>query len=144
MDELQTGLRHRLKRVARQISDQHRHLATLCAELRRALEGEAADGEVLTRFDGYRDAMDAHFDLELQVFFPALHGLRPDSSRELGALGVEHERLRAELAALRADLAGGLRGGCCSGLEAFVRKLGEHEAREERLVSSLADSAPGD
>lgn len=143
MDELETGLRHRLKRVVKQISEQHRQLVPLREELRRALEDGGASGEALARLDHYRGAIEAHFELEVEVFFPAIHGLHPEWSRELGALEGEHVGLRQQLEALRAGLEDGDGGDPRRALEAFVAQLGEHEGREERLVSRLAGPAPG-
>jgi hypothetical protein len=144
VDELRTGLRHRLKRVVRQILEQHRQLASLCDELRRALEVGGSADEALARLDPYRDAIEAHFGLEVQVFFPALQGLHPEWSAELGALEAEHGRLRAGLEALRAALVGAAAGDPRSGLETFVVRLAEHERREERLVAGLVEARPGE
>jgi hypothetical protein len=131
---LETGLRHRLRRVVRQIREQHHQLAPLARELAGALAGGAAaePGNALAR---YREALGAHFSLESEVFFPALHGLRPERAAELEALEREHEGLLA-------DLRGALRaGGPGAGppLEAFFAALGAHERREEGLAAELAE-----
>lgn len=132
---MQTGLRHRLKRVVRQMGDQHRHLKALYAELRTALEAEASPAAVasVTR---YRDAIDAHFELESEVFFPAVHGLVPALGPELEALEREHALLRAALGAVHGELELDPGAGA-EALAHFVATLREHEAREEGIVGQV-------
>ena len=136
---MQTGLVHRLRRVVRQMGDQHRRLRALTRGLHEALAPPPDPREALSCFDPYRDALEAHFRLEGEIFFPALHGLHPEWEPRLVALEEEHETLRQELAALRADLEADAAREAGSRLEAFLSRLADHEAREERLVSRYGD-----
>jgi hypothetical protein len=140
MPPRQIGLRHRVKRLAQQTADQHRHLDTLRREVSGALErGARSDGRhALERFSA---ALTAHFELEQTVFFPALHGLSPSRTRELEALEREHagflselERVLAGIETAPAEISG-------RAFQRFLTGLGSHEQREERLVGAIADSS---
>ena len=131
---LETGLRHRLRRVVRQMREQHGHFKPLAEALRRAGTGGAAP-ELVSALAHYGEALVAHFSLESEMFFPALHGLHPERRPELEALEQEHEEL---LEALRGIEAGVQRSGVSS-LDAFFEALRAHERREEELASELAE-----
>jgi hypothetical protein len=125
MEQMQTGLRYRIKRAARQIGEQHRQLGELVRALRAALESSLV-ADVRSAFERYRAAVMAHFALEEDVFFPAVHGLHPEHEGDLEGLSE---------VSIAAD-----------SLEQFERRfrdfaerLAAHESREEALVSHLAD-----
>jgi hypothetical protein len=80
-----------------------------------------------------RDALAAHFELEDQVLFPALHGLSPDARISLEALSEQHREFLAELGDMLASKR------FCDA-EAFARlhaSIGEHERREELLLEEI-------
>jgi hypothetical protein len=134
---METGLRHRLKRVVRQMADQHRHLRPIQADLAEAL---ARDGRVRPAQDAfarYRQAIDAHFALEGEMFFPALHGLRPDWQEALEALDREHEGLRDALSEVGRRIGAGTLAEAGAALAGFASELRDHEGREEQLVARL-------
>ena len=126
------GLRLRLAHEGRRIAGQHDYLAALEATTRRALErGDAREmGEALRGFEG---ALCAHFDLEEQVHFPALHGHDPATGPELETLVTEHRGFRASLAQLRATAEAGDRAPVAAAFDALVVALRTHESREESL-----------
>lgn len=138
MDPMVSGLRYRVRRAARQIGEQHRHLGEVLGKLEAILAEGSREGvdDLLVR---YRSALDAHFALEDDVFFPALHGLHPEHAEELEALSRDHEayaRVLEELAHLLQS----------ASLDRFARELRQlekdlerHESREERLVRSLVE-----
>jgi len=135
---METGLRHRLRRAARQMSSQHEHLRTLIQAIADAADvGQAA--KVEESVDRLRGAIEAHFSLEDDIFFPALHGLHPETGRELHALMREHVDYLEDLARLRERMATGTLAAFAEGFEAFSQSIAAHERREERLVASLAD-----
>ena len=139
MDPMASGLRYRVRRAARQISDQHRHMNELRRRCDEALSG-GNDGEVREALLRYCGALDAHFALEEDVFFPALHGLRPEHTEELDTLSREHQVFAARLTALRRYAeTGGDGDGAVTSFHSFVEEMGQHEAREERLVRKIAD-----
>ena len=137
MSQLETGLRHRLRRAVRQMSKQHEHLRALHRALAEAIAiGRVA--EVRECVDRLRTAIAAHFSLEDGVFFPAVHGLRPETARELNALAREHGEYLEALARLNDGLAATTLDIFESGYRALSQSIAEHERREERLIASLA------
>jgi iron-sulfur cluster repair protein YtfE (RIC family) len=137
MNQMETGLRHRLRRAARQMTTQHEHLRALHAALVQSLENERI-GEVREGVERLRSAVEAHFSLEDGVFFPAVHGLHPESARELRGFVREHEDFLRELAALSDMLATGTLDAFAQRYRDFCESVAGHEAREERLAASLA------
>jgi hypothetical protein len=130
------GLLYRVKRAARQIGEQH----ALLGEILRALKPAIARGdtpEARSLIERYRRAIDAHFTLEEDVFFPALHGLHPNHAKELELLGAEHAGFRLQVDRLGSLLDGSL-GEFEAKLGSYERELEVHETREERLVRELA------
>jgi len=142
MDPMVKGLRFRMRRVARKMAAQHHHIHEILRDFDRALTGGDRQrvGEV---FEGYRSALEAHFALEEEVFFPGLHGLHPEHSDELNALSDDHATFAEELDRLAEIL-------LHDGLESFgrafrdlVADLGQHEQQEERIVRRLAEPEGG-
>jgi iron-sulfur cluster repair protein YtfE (RIC family) len=120
------------------MATQHEHLRTLIHAIADSIEvGRVA--EIQESLDRLRGAIEAHFSLEDDVFFPALHGLRPETGRELNALMREHGDFLEELSRLRDGLTTGTLDAFAKGYQAFSQSIAEHECREERLVASLAD-----
>ncbi len=137
----QVGLRHRLRRVLRQLEDQHRHLGPIFEEICRALRGGAVR-DVSAAFERYREALAAHFELEESVFFPAVHGLTRDRGSDLCTLCEDHEAFHAQLEAIRehlrrSELEAGQRA-----LDALTASLRSHEQREEGLVAEVVGDPP--
>ena len=137
MRQMETGLRHRLRRAVRQMATQHEHLRTLIHAIADAIEtGRVA--EIQESVDRLRGAIEAHFSLEDDIFFPAVHGLHPETGRELNALMREHGDFLEDLSRLRTGLTTGTLDAFAKGYRAFTESIAEHECREERLVASLA------
>ena len=138
MNQMETGLRHRLRRAVRRIATQHEQLRGLHGKLRAAIDA-AGIAEVRECTDRLRAAIDAHFTLEEGVFFPAVHGLHPESTPELNLLAREHRQSLAVLDRLRDELTTRSMAEIAQVLRGFSDVTAEHEAREERLLESLAD-----
>jgi iron-sulfur cluster repair protein YtfE (RIC family) len=140
MPASQIGLRHRIKRLVQQTSEQHRQLDALRREVTGALErGARAEGR--HALETFASALAAHFDLEQTVFFPALHGLSPSRTQELEALEREHggflaaiRRVQDEIETLPAEASE-------RAFARFLSGLGGHEQREEKLVGAIADQS---
>ena len=139
MDPMVTGLRYRVRRVSRQIAQQHKHMHELARELEQAFTEQLPDKlkEVLMRFRG---AMDAHFALEDGVFFPAIHGLHPEQRSELEELSRQHQDFGVEFEGLRQRLEEGSLERFGTAFHELLRGLALHERREEKMVRSLADT----
>ena len=127
-DALETGLRHRLRRAVRRSESQHGQLRALLAEIEAPLRAgtRVVAADLVARL---RDALQAHFELEDQTLFPALHGLRPEVGAPIEVLSREH-----------AEFLDGLAGASACDRDAFLRlraALGDHERREEQLLESV-------
>jgi iron-sulfur cluster repair protein YtfE (RIC family) len=139
MRQMETGLRHRLRRAARQMAAQHKHLRTLHRALAQAVE-RGRIVEVRESVERLRSATEAHFSLEDGVFFPAVRGFRPEAARELRNLVREHGNYLADIARLSDALASGTLDAFAERYRALAESMADHEEREERLVATLADA----
>lgn len=132
-DGLESGLRLRLRRAVQRTEGQHRQLRDL---LERAEEAARSGAELRKPVRLLHDALRAHFELEQEVAFPALHGLAPASERALVELVEEHRAFLRELSGLFDDGAGGP-----AEILRFGASLREHERREEELLESIVGDA---
>lgn len=127
--ELRAGLRLRLQRAGQRMRGQHRRLRSL---LRDAESAARAGRELCDCVTSLRDGLRAHFDLEEEVCFTALHGLEPTSGTQLARLVDEHRAFLEELGRLEAVPA--------DAAERVLRlgaALRDHESREEQLMGHL-------
>jgi hypothetical protein len=136
----QIGLRYRMKRAAHQIHGQHELLRPIFTELAEAISGGSTrDAQTAAfRLEG---AVRAHFLLEEEVVFPALHGLCPQREDDLKALTQEHSRFLEDLESLVGlilDSELNQAAGCLTACIEFIR---EHEQREEAVVRDLVESS---
>jgi iron-sulfur cluster repair protein YtfE (RIC family) len=133
------GLDLRLRREALRIASQHHQLD----QFHEVFENALARGDVMAAelsFSRFADALEAHFSVEEQVYFPALHGRDVVTASELGEFVREHDALRGAIdeifAALRSrDLAA-----CEAAVGAWIPRLVLHERREEALMTREAGS----
>jgi iron-sulfur cluster repair protein YtfE (RIC family) len=138
----QPGLRLRLAHEARRIASQHSYLDALEETTLRAFE-RGDPGEMRHVLNAFQASLDAHFDLEEHVHFPALHGLRPEFQPELDELIREHVRFREELhrieASLRAIGSDGAAAGILAAFRDVAARLRRHEEREEHLLARAGE-----
>jgi hypothetical protein len=87
----------------------------------------------------YREALEAHFDLEDEVVFPAILGYRPTWQARLSQLLLEHERFRSELREIHEGLERAFGDSSARRIAALKEALAEHERAEERLVGSVLE-----
>ena len=133
-DARDEGLDLRLRREAQRVASQHQQLDDFHAVFSDALaRGEAAAArQALARF---REALEAHFSLEEEFYFPALHGHRAALRHELERLAREHAVLRGALAEVSDALARENPRAAQAALEAWLPRLREHERGEEMLLA---------
>lgn len=138
----ETGTRRRMELEARRIFVQHRKLDELYdAVLEALLAGPKPAAELaLLRF---QDALDAHFSLEDELYFPALHGLQQNLGEQLDRLSAEHERLRTKLGHLAVVFHTRSREACMDLLEELADAIRSHEAREEELIAQFRKAQSG-
>ena len=134
-EPLDVGLSMRVRREAVRIAAQHHPLDQFHAVLEDALaRGDLSGARV--SFANFADALEAHFSLEEEFYFPALHGYRRDLASELARLTRDHEALRTGIAQLTEGLARGELAACRLELEAWLAQLLAHERAEEALMAS--------
>ena len=131
------GLRLRIRRAARDIAMQHDRLREIVAEIHDALT-EADSRRAVASAIHYRDALEAHFELEEGVVFPALHGFDARNGKAIEALLNDHVRFLAELRSLTDDAAQVETVDWKARFYELRRSLALHEAREEGLVNAEA------
>jgi hemerythrin superfamily protein len=126
-----------VSREARRISNQHRQLDAFYELVVRSLDGDSRD-RARSEFLRFHDALDAHFTIEEQVHFPALHGLRPELDEDLTRLVEDHRAFRDVLDRLAAMIEAGELARCADDLDRFVVELAQHEGREERMAERVS------
>jgi len=135
----QPGLRLRLARESRRIAGQHAWLASVESTVLRMLE-RGTPGEAREALRAYRGSLDAHFELEERIHFPALHGLRRQLGETIAALVLDHEHLRRVLEELEGRVGSVPRDAVTAGFRDLTEQLGEHEQREEALLDGVEAS----
>ena len=131
------GLGMRLRREALRVASQHHQLDQFHEVFENALaRGDAPAAE--QSFARFADALEAHFDLEEQVYFPALHGRDPATAGDLAELVREHEALRGAIAEIAAALRARDLEACDGAFSAWLPRLVQHERREEALMAKEA------
>jgi hypothetical protein len=129
------GLTRRLVIEARRMTKQHERLGLLWTALLEPLANDDLDGarrplEVLA--DGLR----AHFSVEEDVEFPALHGGDPARTAKLQRIIEEHVAFRAALERMQALAAGNDLAGLAEAAADLAASMTDHEAREEALFKA--------
>jgi hemerythrin len=139
--ETDSGLRYRLRRAARQVGEQHRHIAEIYIALGNAVASRTKQdaAEALRR---YEEAIHAHFSLEEEVFFPAIHGIETTQDGEVGNLANTHDELRVELRSLVDALSDADPEIFSDSLHRFAKHLAIHESHEEGLLERINAIAP--
>jgi len=133
------GLGMRLRYEGSRISSQHEKLNELYADLRRELD-QGNQAGALVDCGRLRDALEAHFEVEDCVYFPAVHGFRPDQGSLLRRLASDHAAFRDALAELQTTLeAHDMEAGSAQ-LHRLVTALAAHEKKEEVLLAEVNQS----
>jgi hypothetical protein len=130
------GLDLRLRREALRVASQHHQLD----QFHEVFENELARGDLRAAqqsFARFADALEAHFQLEEQVYFPALHG-RDVPAADLAELVRDHDALRDALPEIHAALVARDRAACEAAIGAWLPRLVQHERREEALMADAA------
>ena len=131
------GLGLRLRREALRVASQHHQLDQFHEVFENALaRGDAPAAE--RSFARFADALEAHFTLEEQVYFPALHGRDGAAAGELAELVREHEALRGGVAEIASALRARDLEACEGAVSTWLPRLVLHERREEALMAREA------
>jgi hemerythrin len=142
------GFERRLRFESARISSQHEKLNELYADLRREL-ARSARHNAFVCFGRFRDALEAHFEVEDRLYFPAVHGFHPHEEPLLSELAREHETFRKELATIGRLLEAHEHEESEELLARLVARLILHEQKEDALLTRIsvrrtAGAAAGD
>lgn len=133
------GLNRRLAIEARRMVKQHERLGTLWTALLEPLANE--DLEASRRpLEVLADGLRAHFAIEEEVEFPALHGGDPARTAALQRIIEEHVAYRAALERMQACAARGDLAGLSEQAAELAASMTDHEAREEALFKGRRSS----
>ena len=132
----QPGLGKRLQFETVRISSQHEKLNQLYGDLRRELERGARHNAIVC-FGRMRDSLEAHFEVEDQVYFPAVHGFMPKHSELLTRLSSDHEAFRNDLHEIAGLLEAHEMTETGRLLEGLVARLLAHEESEDALMADI-------
>lgn len=126
----------RLAHEAKRVAAQHERIDAFERDVRAALNGGDA-AAIATALHAFEKALLAHFSLEEELHFPALHGLDAALAPELRVLAQDHAAFRKQLARLLADREGRAQG-WIEAFAALANALRRHEDREEALLGRSA------
>jgi hemerythrin-like domain-containing protein len=116
------------------ITDEHRWLGTLFEEARDAFK---SGNGAIAAFARLREALEAHFDQEDTLYFPAIRALRPAHKRDLDGFMAAHERFRDFFRQLGERLEAGSLDEAKRSFEDFSEAYAQHEAGEELMLQTL-------
>ena len=136
MADDQPGLAKRLGFESVRISSQHQKLNELYAALRRELERGQLHNAIVC-FGRMRDALEAHFEVEDRVYFPAVRGFLPNRVALLDKLWSDHEVFRTELVQIDRVLEAHDLDETGALLRRLVARLLTHEQEEDELLDEI-------
>lgn len=128
------GRQLRVKHETRRIAEQHVRLG----ELRSRVTAEIRDRSVPGARAAFRDfavALEAHFRVEENIYFPSLQVLDEQSRSAIDDLLEEHRKLRLRVRDLIQRFASGNGFACLVVLKALIDELQNHEQREEAVMA---------
>ena len=134
---MEPGLNLRVATETRRVLGPHAQLNTFFRMVDEALTRGSLQGARIS-FMRFRDAYEAHMDVEESSFFPALRGLKPHLAPDLSELVLDHARHRELLDELHELLARGSAEPFSQSFTRFCDELARHEAREEALIRPSA------
>lgn len=129
----QPGLDLRIASETRRIFGQHAQLRSFFDLVEDGLSRGSLQAARLA-FTRFRDAIEAHIDVEDNSWFPALRGLRPHLAPQLARLVHDHARYREVLEELYDLLARGSAEEFAMKFATFCDDFADHETREEALA----------
>jgi iron-sulfur cluster repair protein YtfE (RIC family) len=133
------GLDKRLRYEANRISSQHKKLDELYDTVRHDLDRRARHTAYVS-FGRFRDALEAHFEIEDRVYFPAVHGMCPEHRGLLDVLSADHVGFCEELLRIHKLLGSHELDESDRRLKGLVVVLRDHEKREDGLLAILTGS----
>lgn len=129
------GLNLRMKYEGDRISSQHTQLGELHQLIVAGLDAGAVHS-ARQAFERFEEALKAHLEVEERIYFPALHGLRPELGADIARLMREHNEIVALLPGLRSLLRAGEMEVSRERLRELAKLISGHEEHEEDLIQA--------
>ena len=114
----------------------HRSLAAMFEETRAAFR-DGDEAEATVAFGRIREELEAHFEKEDRLYYPAIRALRPDRAEAVDRVGKAHEQFIRRFDLIVAQLREGKLDEAKRSFEEFAEAFIYHEIREEDLIRSL-------
>ena len=114
----------------------HRSLAAMFEETRAAFRDED-EAEVAAAFGRLREELEAHFEKEDRLYYPAIRALRPDRAEAVGRVEMAHEQFVRRFELIVVQIRTGKLDEAERSFEEFAEAFIFHEIREEDLIRSL-------
>jgi iron-sulfur cluster repair protein YtfE (RIC family) len=124
------------------LPDHHRH----CDDLFVAAENSVQRGDwaaAAPAFEHFRAQMNAHFEAEESVLFPAFEAATGMSEGPTGMMRHEHEQMRALLSQLSAACSSRDRDAYTGAAETLLMLMQQHNMKEENILYPMCDRALG-
>ncbi len=124
------------------LPDHHRH----CDHLYVAAEEAAQRGDwtaAESAFERFRGQMNAHFDAEESLLFPAFEAATGSSAGPTAMMRHEHDQMRALLAQLAASCDARDGDAYAGAAETLLMLMQQHNMKEENILYPMCDQALG-
>lgn len=120
--------------------DHHRH----CDELFAAAEEAAQNDDwvaATSAFERFNGQMQAHFDAEESVLFPAFEAATGMTSGPTQMMRLEHQQMRSLLAQIEFACAEHDSDGYAGAAETLLMLMQQHNMKEENILYPMCDQA---
>ena len=124
------------------LPDHHRHCDGLFVDAEESVQrGDWA--AAATAFARFHDQMNAHFDAEESLLFPAFEAASGMSGGPTEMMRYEHEQMRSLLSQLAAACAAHDSDGYGGAAETLLMLMQQHNMKEENILYPMCDQALG-
>jgi len=123
--------------VSHQVIFEHRRLEDLFEALERAFGGDSAANGPWSAFEQLSEELQAHFEQEDQLYFPAIWALRPDLKGSLEEASRRHGWFRDQLRRIGDHLNHDDEQGAAGVFRRLDESFRVHEQFEEQILERL-------
>jgi hemerythrin len=122
--------------VISRVAAVHRSLAAMFDETRAAFR-DGDEVEAAAAFGRLREELEAHFEQEDRLYYPAIRALRPDRAEAVDRVGMAHAQFLRRFELIVEQIQVGKMEEAERSFEEFAEAFIFHEIREEDLIRSL-------
>jgi hypothetical protein len=103
----------------------------------RAAFREGNEAEAAAAFGRLQEELEAHFEQEDRLYYPAIRALRPDRAEAVDRVGMAHKQFIRRFGLIVEQIRAGKLDAAERSFEEFAEAFIFHEIREEDLIRSL-------